>query len=58
MEIIKEYKQRVGGNKMTVSFWDDGSVDIEYDGAMISFDTVASLKCFLATLEDDVKSIS
>jgi hypothetical protein len=58
MKVLKEMKPRVGGRAMTVSLWDNGSVDIEFDGAMISFESVATLKSFLATLGDIVKKFN
>lgn len=55
MEIVKEFKQRIGRENIIITLWENGSVDIEYDGVIMSFKSLWQLEGFLNLLGDDIE---
>jgi len=55
MEIIKEFRQRIGRENILITLWDNGSVDIEYGDTMMSFKSLWQLEGFINLLGDDIE---
>jgi len=58
MEILKEFRQRIGRENIIITLWDNESIDIEYGGVTMSFKSLWQLEGFLELLENDIKTIS
>jgi len=57
MEILKEFKQRIGRENIIITLWDNGSVDIEYSDVMMSFKSLWQLEGFLELLGNDLEKM-
>lgn len=55
MEILKEFKQRIGRENIIITLWDNESIDIEYGGVTMSFKSLWQLEGFLELLENDIE---
>lgn len=57
MEILKEFRQRIGRENILITLWDNGSVDIEYADVMMSFKSLWQLEGFINLLGDDLEKM-
>ncbi|HPM14025.1 MAG TPA: hypothetical protein PLK49_01305 [Candidatus Dojkabacteria bacterium] len=57
MEILKEFKQRIGRENIIITLWDNEGVDIEYGGVIMSFKSIWQLEGFLNLLENDIETM-
>ena len=55
MEILKEFRQRIGRENIIITLWDNESIDIEYGGVTMSFKSLWQLEGFLELLENDIE---
>lgn len=54
MEILKEFRQRIGRENIIITLWDNESIDIEYGGVTMSFKSLWQLEGFINLLGMDI----